>query len=99
MNTLLLTLALALSPVIASEPLSAQSLADITQALGSGNSDALAAMMDAEVELSVLGTENLYSRDQAKQQLATFFCGQRTLRLQPGSPGLVEVGQCRILHR
>lgn len=73
MNTLLLTLALVLSPVIASETLCAQSLGDITKALGSGNSDALAAMMDTEVELSVLGAENLYSRDQAKQQLATFF--------------------------
>ena len=61
------------SPLLAGDGVSAQSLGTITQALGKGDTDALASMMDAEVELSILEDENLYSRDQARQKLATFF--------------------------
>ncbi len=73
MNSILLTLALVLSPFLGSGVAQAQSIGDITKALGSGNTAALASMMDTEVELSLLGDENLYSRDQARQKLETFF--------------------------
>lgn len=73
MKAILLLLALSLSPFTAKEDLLAQSLGDITRALGGGNTATLTSLMDAEVELSMLGEENLYSREQATQKLAAFF--------------------------
>ncbi|MBB4079984.1 hypothetical protein GGR28_002611 [Lewinella aquimaris] len=73
MNSILLTLAIVISPLLATDMATAQTIGDITKALGSGNTSSLAAMMDTEVELSVLGQENLYSRDRAVQQLSSFF--------------------------
>lgn len=73
MNFLLLTLALALTPFVTTAPVGAQSISDITRALGSGDLAALADMMDAEVELSILTDENLYAKEQARQKLQTFF--------------------------
>ncbi|MCP9237889.1 DUF4783 domain-containing protein [Lewinella sp. JB7] len=73
MNSVLITLAIVLSPLLATDLVLAQTIGDITKALGSGNTASLSAMMDSEVELSLLGDENLYSRDQAIQKLSTFF--------------------------
>ena len=73
MNSLLLTLALAFAPFVATEAVSAQSIGDITKALGSGDLASLANMMDAEVELSILADENTFTKEQARQTLATFF--------------------------
>ncbi len=73
MNSLFLALVLVLTPLAGSGALQAQTIGDITKALGSGNTAALAGMMDSEVELSLLGDEDLYSRDQARQKLQTFF--------------------------
>lgn len=50
-------------------------LDDICRAIGVGNVDQLAAVMDAEVELSILDKEELYSKDQAKATLTKFFSG------------------------
>ena len=74
MNSLLLTLALAFAPfTVTTEALGAQSIGDITKALGSGDLTSLAAMMDAEVELSILTDENTYAKEQAREKLAAFF--------------------------
>ncbi|NJB86288.1 hypothetical protein GGR26_002056 [Lewinella marina] len=73
MKTLFLILAIALTPILATDTATAQSLGAITQALGKGDTDALSALMDGEVELSLLEDENLYSRDQARKKLAAFF--------------------------
>ena len=73
MKSFLFILALAVGPTLASSTAGAQSLGEITKALGSGDTRALGAMMDAEVELSLLEEENLYSRDQAVQKLTAFF--------------------------
>ena len=73
MKTIFLTLAIFLAPLLAPGHAIGQSLTEITKALGGGDSEALASMMDAEVELSLLGEENLYSRDQARTKLTAFF--------------------------
>ena len=73
MKSFLVILALAIAPNLATATGSAQSLGDIIKALGSGDSQALGAMMDTEVELSLLEDENLYSRAQAIEKLAAFF--------------------------
>ncbi|WP_116125967.1 DUF4783 domain-containing protein [Lewinella sp. IMCC34183] len=73
MNAFLIILAVLFSPLVAGDSVHAQSLGTITQALGKGDTEALASLMDNEVELSLLEDENLYSRDQAKQKLAAFF--------------------------
>ena len=48
-------------------------LDDVCRAIGGGNVEELAAAMDAEVELSILDREDIYSRDQAKAALVKFF--------------------------
>jgi len=48
-------------------------LEDVCRAIGSGNVAELAAVMDAEVELSILDTEDLYSKEQAAAALKKFF--------------------------
>lgn len=73
MNFLLLSLTLTLTPFVATETVGAQTIGDITRALGAGDLATLANMMDAEVELSILTDENLYARDQARQKLQGFF--------------------------
>lgn len=73
MKSILLTLAISFSPFFTTTEVDAQSLADITKALGTGDTDALAAIMDAEVDLSILGEDDFYSREQARQKLGAFF--------------------------
>ena len=73
MKSFLFILGISITPLLATGMAHAQSLGEITKALGSGDTQALAAMMDAEVELSLLEDENLYSRDQAVQKLSAFF--------------------------
>ncbi|MEL7162972.1 MAG: DUF4783 domain-containing protein, partial [Bacteroidota bacterium] len=48
-------------------------LDDVCRAVGSGDVSQLVAVMDAEVELSILDEEDLYSREQAKTALTNFF--------------------------
>lgn len=48
-------------------------LEDVCRAIGSGNVAELAAVMDAEVELSIFDTEDLYSKEQATAALKKFF--------------------------
>lgn len=48
-------------------------LDDVCRAIGAGSVAELAAIMDEEVELSILDQENLYSRADAKQALTAFF--------------------------
>ncbi|TXF90985.1 DUF4783 domain-containing protein [Neolewinella aurantiaca] len=62
-------------------------LDDVCRAIGSGNVEDLAAVMDAEVELSILDKEDLYSRDQAVSELKTFFATNT-----PSSFGKVHQG-------
>jgi hypothetical protein len=62
-------------------------LDDVCRAIGSGNIDQLAAVMDAEVELSILDKEDLYSRDQAVAALKSFFAANT-----PSSFGKVHQG-------
>ena len=73
MKSILFILAVSFAPFLATGMASAQSLGEITKALGRGDTQALAAVMDSEVELSLLEDENLYSRDQAVQKLSAFF--------------------------
>lgn len=62
-------------------------LDDVCRAIGSGNITQLAAVMDAEIELSILDKENLYSRDQAVAALKSFFAANT-----PSSFGKVHQG-------
>lgn len=62
-------------------------LDDVCRAIGAGNVDQLASVMDAEVELSIIDQEDLYSRDQAVSILKKFF-GEFT----PNSFGKVHQG-------
>jgi len=48
-------------------------LEDVCRAIGAGDIDQLSAVMDAEVELSILDMENLYSKQQAITALKEFF--------------------------
>lgn len=48
-------------------------LDDVCRALGTGNVAELAAIMDEEVELTILDKEDLYSRADAKKALTAFF--------------------------
>ncbi|PPK85555.1 uncharacterized protein DUF4783 [Neolewinella xylanilytica] len=73
MKSVLFIIAVSLSPFLVTATASAQSLGEITRALGAGDTRSLAAAMDTEVELSLLEEENLYSRDQAVQKLSAFF--------------------------
>jgi hypothetical protein len=73
MKAILLLLAVVVLPFSAGSDLQAQTLDDITRSLGSGNTAALTAVMDSEVQLSILGEENVLSRDKATSKLATFF--------------------------
>ncbi|WP_157976025.1 DUF4783 domain-containing protein [Lewinella sp. IMCC34191] len=73
MKSICFILAISFAPFVATGVAHGQTLSGITQALGSGDTQALAAAMDAEVELSLLEDENLYSRDQAIQKLSAFF--------------------------
>lgn len=73
MKAIILFFAVSLLPFFAAHSLEAQSLDDITRSLGSGNTAALAAVMDSEVQLSIMGDENVLPRNQATSKLATFF--------------------------
>lgn len=48
-------------------------LDDVCRAIGGGDLEQLAAVMDAEVELSILDKEDVYSRADAKKALSGFF--------------------------
>ncbi len=62
-------------------------LDDVCRAIGSGDIAQLAAVMDMEVEISILDKENLYSRDQAVAALKSFFAAN-----PPSSFGKVHQG-------
>ena len=51
----------------------APGIGDIVSALGRGQADALLAHMDAEVELSILDSEDVYGKQEAVQRLREFF--------------------------
>lgn len=68
----------------------ATALDDVCRAIGTGNVEQLAAVMDAEVELSILDNEDLYSRDDAKAALQKFFS-----RVSPSSFGKVHQGSSK----
>jgi hypothetical protein len=55
----------------------AQSLTTVTEALGKGDLTTLSQLMDTEVELSLPGKEDFYSRDQARQLLSEFFASNK----------------------
>ncbi len=59
-----------LAPDTEQKPLA---LDDVCRAIGAGNIDQLASVMDTEVELSIIDQEDLYSRDQAVAALRKFF--------------------------
>ncbi|MEM9930049.1 MAG: DUF4783 domain-containing protein [Bacteroidota bacterium] len=48
-------------------------LEDVCRAIGNGNVEQLATVMDTEVELTIIDQEDLYSRDQAIAELRAFF--------------------------
>lgn len=73
-----------LSPQVDQAPMA---LDDVCRAIGSGDIAQLAAVMDAEVELSILDKEDLYSRDQAVAELKSFFATNT-----PSSFGKVHQG-------
>ncbi|PHI19415.1 hypothetical protein CEQ90_12915 [Lewinellaceae bacterium SD302] len=52
---------------------SVESLADISRALGAGDVAALDKFLDSEVELSVLGADDFFSKAEATAQLKSFF--------------------------
>jgi hypothetical protein len=73
MHILIVSLALLCSPLLAPQALAAQTIGEVTDALGRGDLAALKGMMDAEVDLSLPTEENLYSREQAASKLQAFF--------------------------
>jgi len=62
-------------------------LDDVCRAIGGGDIDQLVAAMDVEVELSILDREDVYSREEAKAALASFFT-----QFSPTSFGKVHQG-------
>ncbi len=62
-------------------------LDDVCRAIGAGNIEQLASVMDTEVELSIIDQQELYSREQAVSALKKFF-GEFT----PSSFGKVHQG-------
>lgn len=62
-------------------------LDDVCRAIGGGNVTELAAIMDAEVELSILDKEDLYSKADAAAALQEFFT-----KFSPTSFGKVHQG-------
>ena len=75
MKTILITLLIAaLAPALSALPSGLPlSVADIGRAIGNGNVEQLTQFMDAEVELSILEEEDLYSRSEAATRLRQFF--------------------------
>ncbi len=53
--------------------LSAQSLTEISRALGQGNAAVVGQHLDAEIELSILGVDDFYAKATATKQLEAFF--------------------------
>lgn len=84
---MLFTLLVGFSSLLSATDQKPLSLDDVCRAIGSGNVDELTAVMDAEVELSILDREDLLNRDQAIAALKTFF-GE----YKPSSFGKVHQG-------
>lgn len=62
-------------------------LDDVCRAIGSGNVDQLSAVMDAEIQLTILDKEDVYSRGEAVTALRAFFSANT-----PSSFGKVHQG-------
>lgn len=60
------------SPILFLGTLQAQGLADISQALGQGDIAKISQHLDAEIELSILGADDFYSKTEASKQLQNF---------------------------
>lgn len=52
---------------------STQNLADISKALGAGDVETLSNYLDVEVELSVMGEDDFFTKAEAQEQLQDFF--------------------------
>lgn len=87
MKTMLFTLLVSFSTVLTATEQKPLVLDDVCRAIGSGNVEQLSAVMDTEVELSILNKEDLYSRAQATDALKTFFAQNK-----PSSFGKVHQG-------
>jgi hypothetical protein len=87
MKTILFTLLVSFSTVLTATEQKPLVLDDVCRAIGSGNVNELAAVMDVEVELSILDDEDLYSREQATTALKAFFSKNK-----PSSFGKVHQG-------
>lgn len=85
-SIIFLTLAI-LGPVFPAAPQAPVSLDDVCRAIGGGKVSELVSVMDAEVELSILDREDIYSREEAGAQLADFFG-----KFSPTSFGKVHQG-------
>lgn len=59
-------------PALLLNALQAQGLAEISRALGQGDVASISQYLDAEIELSVLGTEDFYAKAEAGKQLQAF---------------------------
>ncbi len=70
MKLLFIQLLLLPSLLLANSP---ESLADISRALGTGDVATLNSYLDSEVELSVLGADDFFSKSEATDQLKSFF--------------------------
>lgn len=89
MKTILFFLFASISPLFTTTAAAQApaSLEDVCRAIGSGKVSDLAAVMDAEVELNILGKEDLYSKAEAVAALTTFFS-----EMKPSSFGKVHQG-------
>ena len=76
-----------LGPVLPAPSQAPVGLDDVCRAIGDGKVSELIAVMDAEVELTILDKEDIYSREEAGAQLKEFF-GQ----FNPTSFGKVHQG-------
>lgn len=61
-----------LLPLALLNTLQAQSLADISRALGQGDIATVSKYLDAEIELSILGADDFYAKASATKQLQDF---------------------------
>lgn len=59
-------------PILLLNALQAQGLAEISRALGQGDVATVSRYLDAEIELSILGADDFYSKAAASTQLQSF---------------------------
>lgn len=80
MTMKILMIKLLLLPLLLTAGPEVRSLSQISKALGEGDVTTLTSYLDAEVELSVLGMDDFYSKGEASLELKSFFASHAAAR-------------------